>query len=139
MERISRMLRSGLAMVLALCMILSACPIVAFAQETEADNVKYVLGEMKGFLEEYAPNVASQAYDLWIKNGYQEKVDECIAELIALLDARKANYTDVVLPALNDTIAALSAQKDALSAELTVLKAQLEALAEPAAKGPHAE
>ena len=39
MERISRMLRSGLALMLALCMIISACPVVAFANEAEINYV----------------------------------------------------------------------------------------------------
>ena len=37
MERISKMWRSGLAMLLALCLLISACPIAAFA--TESDEV----------------------------------------------------------------------------------------------------
>ena len=40
MERISKMWRSGLAMLLALCLLISACPIAAFA--TESDVVNYV-------------------------------------------------------------------------------------------------
>ena len=39
MERISKMWRSGLAMLLALCLLVSACPVTAFAA---SDPVKYV-------------------------------------------------------------------------------------------------
>ena len=41
MERISRMWRSGLAMILALCMIISACPVTAFAADGD-DTLSYV-------------------------------------------------------------------------------------------------
>ena len=44
MERISKMWRSGLAMLLALCLLISACPIAAFATENESApaELKYV-------------------------------------------------------------------------------------------------
>ena len=39
MERISKMWRSGLAMLLALCLLISACPVTAFAAEEEINYV----------------------------------------------------------------------------------------------------
>lgn len=42
MERIPKMWRSGLAMLLALCLLISACPVTAFATSTGSDPVKYV-------------------------------------------------------------------------------------------------
>ena len=47
MERISRMLRSGLAMVLAICMIIGACPIAAFASETTSSAPSSAEGAKK--------------------------------------------------------------------------------------------
>ena len=49
MERISRMLRSGLAMILAVCMIISACPVVAFAQEDVINYVSFGAANVNGY------------------------------------------------------------------------------------------
>ena len=95
-------------------------------QEETKENIQLVLGELKEFLKVYGPDVAEDVKALWIENGYQAMVDEYIAELIALVEARYNNYNNEVLPALGETVTALTAQKDALNAELAVLKAQLE-------------
>ena len=91
------------------------------------NEIKVVLGELKGFLEAYGPDAAKQAYDLWFEMGYQDMVNEYVAELVSILEARYTNYTEVVLPAMNGTVDALNAQKASLTAELVILKTQLEA------------
>ena len=42
MERISKMWRSGLALVLAICMVIGVIPATAFAAESESDVLNYV-------------------------------------------------------------------------------------------------
>lgn len=91
------------------------------------DDINYVLGELKNFLETYGPEAADQAYKMWVEMGYQDLVDQYITELTDTLGARYTNYTEVVLPALNSALDALNAQKDTLIAELATLNAQLQA------------
>ena len=71
MERISKMWRSGLAMLLALCLLISACPVTAFATEETAPAKKYVtLGDsMTNGLG------LGGGYDSTGRNGYLE-IDE---------------------------------------------------------------
>ena len=95
-------------------------------QDETAKNVNVVLGELKGFLEKYGPEAADMAYEMWVKYGYEQIVNDCIAELTAMVDARYTNYIENVLPALNSTIDALNGQKDALNTELVTLKTQLD-------------
>ena len=68
MERISKMWRSGLAMLLALCLLISACPVTAFATEETAPAKKYVtLGDsMTNGLG------LGGGYDSTGRNGYLE-------------------------------------------------------------------
>ena len=40
------------------------------AKDETVKNVKYVLGELKGFLEDYVPNVADDVLALWENEGY---------------------------------------------------------------------
>jgi len=108
---------------------LAASVIAAYGNHTAKDetveNVHYVLGKLKGFLEKYGPEAADQAYKLWVEKGYQDLVDQYITELTDTLGARYTNYTEVVLPAINDSVEALRAQKAALTSELTTLKTLL--------------
>ena len=96
------------------------------AKDETVENVNYVLGELKNFLEKYGPEAADMAYEMWVKYGYEQIVNDCIAELTAMVDARYTNYIENVLPALNDAIVALNGQKDALNTELVTLKTQLD-------------
>ena len=89
------------------------------------DDVNYVLGELKNFLEKYGPEAADQAYKLWVDKGYQALVDQYITELTTNVTDRYTNYTEVVLPAINSALDALNAQKITLTTELATLKTQL--------------
>lgn len=94
-------------------------------QDETAKNVNVVLGELKGFLEKYGPEAADQAYTLWVEMGYQDLLNDYIAELTTNVTDRYTNYTEVVLPAINSALDALNAQKITLTTELATLKTQL--------------
>lgn len=91
------------------------------------DDINYVLGELKNFLETYGPEAADQAYKLWVDMGYEALVDQYITELTDAVTGRYTNYTEVVLPAINSALDALNAQKATLTTELATLNAQLQA------------
>ena len=95
------------------------------AKDETVENINYVLGELKNFLEKYGPEAADQAYKLWVDKGYQALVDQYITELTTNVTDRYTNYTEVVLPAINSALDALNAQKITLTTELATLKTQL--------------
>ena len=128
MERISKMWRSALAMVMAICLVIGLCPAAAFAAIPGVDVVKteadYQLSTLEGFLDAM-PSVATEAYKLWQENGYQETIEKYIPELIEVVASRSDYYENEVLPALAEIAAPLVAEKEPLLAELNVLLAEL--------------
>lgn len=94
-------------------------------KDVVTEEVNLVLGELKGFLEKYGPEAADQAYTLWVEMGYQDLLNDYIAELTTNVTDRYTNYTEVVLPAINSALDALNAQKITLTTELATLKTQL--------------
>ena len=128
MERISKMWRSALAMVLAICLVIGFCPVAAFAAPSKEDvkaEVNHHLSILNGFLEEL-PSAPEQAYELWVKNDYQSLIKDYAEQVIEIVAGRSDYYTEEVLPALAEIAAPLVAEKDPLVAELVVLKAELE-------------
>ena len=96
-------------------------------EEEVKQDIKYVLDEMKGFLETYGPDAADQLWKVWKEEGYQAIVDETVTELTETATARYEHYKNTVVPALNDTAAALTGQKAQLTEQLTELNVQLAA------------
>ena len=126
-----RMLRSGVAMLLALCMVVGFVPTAAFAAEDDClavvENVKLDLEELYKLVETYGPKAAEQVWKQWVKDGYVADVEEAISELKPMLEARYAYYTETALPAITKSVEGLCAQKDALTAELGNLNTELAA------------
>ena len=129
---LSRMLRSGVALLLALCMVVGFVPAAAFAAETSGGNiavegVEISLEELYKLVETYGPKAAEQVWAQWVEDGYVEDVEKAINELKPMLEQRYAYYTETALPAITQTVDALCAQKDALTVELGELNAELAA------------
>ena len=93
MERISKMWRSGLAMLLALCLLISACPVTAFAISTGSDPVKYVsVGDSmtngSGFVG-YNQDRHTGGYDffgnngVWVQQQYILSFGLCYGNIVA--------------------------------------------------------
>ena len=119
----SRMLRSGVAMLLVLCMVAGFMPTAAFAAEKGCID----LNEMYDLVQTYGPDAAAQVWAQWEKYGYVEMVEKSIADLKPVLTERYTYYTEEALPAIGESVTALSEQKDALTAELATLKTELAA------------
>lgn len=90
-------------------------------------NVEVTLEALYDVLETYGPEVAAEVWAQWEEYGYVESVEETMAELKEMLDARYEYYTTEALPAIEGAMTDLVAQKDALCAELDTLKTELEA------------
>ena len=91
MEKNCKMWRSGLAMLLALCLLISACPITTFAASTGSDPVKYVsVGDSmtngNGFVG-YNQDQHANGYDFFGNKGvygdaaYPNQFEKYLAEL----------------------------------------------------------
>ncbi len=110
---------------------IAASVIAAYRNHTVKDetieNVKILLNELYNLVETYGPEVAAQVWQQWEEYGYVDAVETSIDELKTMLEDRYTYYTETALPAINDSVENLSAQKDALTAELADLKAELEA------------
>lgn len=120
---LSRMLRSGVAMLLVLCMVAGFMPTAAFAAEKGCID----LNEMYDLVQTYGPDAAAQVWAQWEEYGYVEMVEKSIADLKPMLSERYTYYTETALPAIGESVTALSAQKDALTTELATLKTELAA------------
>ena len=105
MERISKMWRSGLAMLLALCLLISACPVTVFAG---SDPVKYVsLGDSMtngyGFVGYNQDGDQGPGYDFLAGKGvygegsYALQFEEYLAEVYK---DRGVKHTKLALSAL---------------------------------------
>ena len=125
-EKLFRMCRSGIAMLLALCMVAGMIPGVAFATESEAtaeDQVIVALNQLQDLLEEYGPDIAEGVQNYMNENGYTEALVEALETLKAALEADAAVFVEKAEAA----VAALEAELVALQEQLAALKASLEA------------
>ncbi len=95
-------------------------------QDETIENVEIALNELYNLLETYGPEVAAQVWAQWEEYGYVDAVEKSMAELEEMIKARYEYYTETALPAIEEAVNELSAQKDELTAELIDLKAQLE-------------
>ena len=137
-EKLFRMCRSGLAMILALCMIVGMIPGVAFATESEADaeeKVRAALAELQELLEEYGPDAYEAVQNYMNENGYTEALTEALVALKDALEADVAVFvekTEAAIEVLEAELAALEEELAALKASLEAEKAALEAAIEEA-------
>ena len=134
--KISRMWRSGVALLLALCLVVGFVP-TAFAADVTKDDVnnavdtaiaeiEATLGDLIEVLEKYAPNAPEAIWNLWVEQGYVADVEEAIDELAAKLPAIN-DYLMAELPKIGDEIAELEDEKDELVAALEAVNAALAA------------
>lgn len=91
------------------------------------EEVKIALSELYNLVQKYGPEVAAQVWAQWEEYGYVDAVETSLSELKGMLSARYTYYTETALPAINDSVSALTAQKDALTVELGKLNAELAA------------
>ena len=135
--KISRMWRSGVALLLALCLVVGFVP-AAFAAEVTKDDVnnavdtaiaeiEATLGDLAAVLEKYAPNAPEAIWNLWVEQGYVADVEAAIAALSEQLPGINATLQDEILPAIGDAIADMEDEKDALVDALEDLNAALAA------------
>ena len=96
-------------------------------QDETIENVEIVLNELYNLLETYGPEAAAQVWAQWEEYGYVEAVETTMSELKSMLESRYTYYTETALSAVAKSVEELSAQKDALTAELAKLKIELEA------------
>ena len=96
-------------------------------QDETVKNIKIVLNELYNLLETYGPEVAAQVWAQWEEYGYVDAVETTMSELKTMLSQRYTYYTETALPAIANSVDALSAQKDALTTELAKLKIEQEA------------
>ena len=97
------------------------------AEDETVKNVKIVLDELYNLIQTYGPEVAVQVWAQWEEYGYVDLVKTSIDELNDMLEARYEYYTTQALPTIEGSVGELAAQKDALVAEVTPLKALLAA------------
>ena len=124
---LSKMWRSGLALLLAICLVAGFVPGVAFAapQDKYVAKVQDALDDVIDVIEKYTPDASKMAADVWA-DGYDEIVYDAIDALNVSLQERYEYYTGKQA-VIDETITALTAQKDALAVELATLKAELAA------------
>lgn len=96
-------------------------------QDETIENIETALNELCKLLETYGPEVAAQVWAQWEEYGYVDAVNETINKLTEVLEARYEVYTTETLPAVNASVAALTEQKDVLTAQLADLNEQLAA------------
>ena len=137
-EKLFRMCRSGIAMLLALCMVAGMIPGVAFATESEAaaeEKVLAALAELQELLEEYGPDVVEAVETYMDENGYTEELVEALETLKAALESDVNVFVEkyeAAIEVLEAEVAALQEELAALKAELEAEKAALEAAIEEA-------
>ena len=124
--KLSRMLRSGLSMMLVFCMLISMAPAV-FATEDEGIKYDVIIEDLADVLETYGPEAEALVWAQWEKFNYEGKVEEATKLMNAALEALYADYTNNILPVLEASLADLEGEKNVLVAELEVLKNELEA------------
>ena len=111
--------------------MITANIIAAYGEYTVGDetieNIEILLNELYNLVETYGPEVAAQVWQQWEEYGYVDAVETSIDELKTMLEDRYAYYTETALPAINDSVSALAAQKDALTVELGKLNTELAA------------
>ena len=134
--KISRMWRSGVALLLALCLVAGFVP-TAFAATAEAERVEGIvedtvleigdsLQNLLAVISKYAPDAPEAIWNLWVEQGYVKAVEEAIDELAAKLPAIN-DYLMAELPKIGDEIAELEDEKDELVAALEAVNAALAA------------
>ena len=126
MERISKMWRSGLALVLALCLLVSAGPVTAFASVGD-EVAKYEMPVLEGFIEKYVPAANELAYTYVVESGYAALAQEKVQETVNYLTEEAAKLAEVVTPVVEKKIEALKPQAEELNKMLLVMTAELDA------------
>jgi len=135
---LSRMLRSGIAMLIVLCMVASVVPAAVFAAddakkqevldklETNLDRAEAGINELYDLIITYGPEVAMGVWTRWEESGYIDAVNARINVLKEKALVRLEHYKGIALE-INKELMSLEDEKDALVAELEILNAQLEA------------
>jgi lysophospholipase L1-like esterase len=90
-------------------------------------EIGIILDKLYNLIKTYGPEVAAQVWAQWEAYGYVDLVKTSIDELNDMLEARYEYYTTQALPTIEGAVGELAAQKDALVAEVTPLKALLAA------------
>lgn len=123
-KTLAKTLRSALALVLALTMVLGTVGTTFAAElpEVSADNVSKAVEKLTEVLKQYGPDVVKEAYDYAVDHGYVEAVKETAA----VLKAEVVAYAE----AYNVEKAHIEAALEALKSELKILKDDAATLAE---------
>ena len=105
---LSRMLRSGIAMLIVLCMVASVVPTAVFATDAKRqealDKVEDTLAQAEnglntlyGLVNTYGPNMAMAVWAQWEAQGYVQAVKDQIAKLEELANGRYGTYEAIAL------------------------------------------
>ena len=108
--KLSRMLRSGLSMMLVFCMLISMAPAV-FATEDEGIKYDVIIEDLADVLETYGPEAEALVWAQWEKFNYEGKVEEATKLMNAALEALYADYTNNILPVLEASLADLEGER----------------------------
>ena len=101
------------------------------AKDETKENLKFALGVLKDFLKENGPELADQAYQYLVEEGYVADAQKAVDDLIKYLEE---NGDDMMIAALEAAIEALKDEAAELLALVAPLNAELQAkLAERAA------
>ena len=126
MERISKMWRSGLAMLLALCLLISAGPVTAFASYGDEIAAKYEMPALADFVAKYAPEAYELAYTYVAESGYVELAQEKVNATVEYLTEEVAKLAEELIPVVKAEIEALKPQAEELNKVLMALTAELD-------------
>lgn len=118
---ISRMWRSGLALLMVLCMVVGVFPAAAFATEEKTVNLDAIVD----LLDEYGPEMLKYGYNYASANGDIKTLSNVMVELKAAVKTAYAQYTESDMPELSAVAEAAAAKLVAMEDALKALKAEL--------------
>ena len=122
-ENLSRMWRSGLALLLALVLVVGMCPVTAFAAEEDTSaKLEAALKDLLTKVEELAPSVSGRLYDYTVERGYVADVADAYNAVKAEVEAAKKTFVEEDAPVVENAIALLNEQIDLLNSELDTLE-----------------
>lgn len=125
---ISRMWRSGLALMLVLCMVVALFPAAAFATEEKTVD----LDEIVDLLDAYGPELLQYGYNYASSNGDIALLNSLVNEMKQVAMEQYDAYQKSDLPGAEAIVAGIKAKlvvmEDALKATLGALKLSYDAL-----------
>ena len=134
--KISRMWRSGVALLLALCLVAGFVP-TAFAADVTKDDVnnavdtaiaeiEATLGDLIEVLEKYGPNAADALLAQWEAFDYEGKIDKIIETMKPIWESAYADAEELY-PVVEGMIKSLEGDKNALVSALEAVNVALAA------------